>query len=153
MKEHLGLLPPQGTHPFGENPKPAMLPAPHEHEDFFGTDADRQVSDPLSDDFLAVCKQLRCCSSYPSLWLIPTPIPQLWEGRASKNREIFTEVRLPSADSASRPRLSFHFYVVLDRSSRRCLTTRFKPGPTTRRLRRRVSRYDFSIYAEPLAHR
>ena len=70
MKEHLGLLPPQGTHPFGENPKPAMTPAPHEHEDFFGTDADKQVSDPLSDDFL-----------------------QLWEGRASKNREIFTEVR------------------------------------------------------------
>jgi hypothetical protein len=66
MKEHLGLLPPQGTHPFGEDPKPAMKPAPHEHEDFFETDADKQVSDPLSDDFLAVSRVQSSLSPEPA---------------------------------------------------------------------------------------
>ncbi|CDZ98423.1 Phospholipase D1 [Phaffia rhodozyma] len=69
MKEHLGLIVPQGHHTEGEKPTREMMPAPHPHTDFLGTDEDQLIQDPLSDDFL-----------------------KLWTGTAKKNREIFTKV-------------------------------------------------------------
>lgn len=35
-----------------------MMPSPHEHTDFLGSDEDRLVSDPLSDEFVEVSRSV-----------------------------------------------------------------------------------------------
>jgi phospholipase D1/2 len=65
-------VPPQTSDKRDETPTSFMRPAPHPNENEIGSQYDRLVEDPLSDEMLS-----------------------LWEGTARKNREIFTEIFRP----------------------------------------------------------
>ncbi|KAF5327400.1 hypothetical protein D9619_004077 [Psilocybe cf. subviscida] len=78
-KEHLGLSPPQPCDSRQPKVTPFMRPAPYPNPDETGTNEDKLVADPISDE---------------------TEI--LWTGTAKKNREIFTEIFRPIPTSLVR---------------------------------------------------
>ncbi|KAI0086021.1 phospholipase D/nuclease [Irpex rosettiformis] len=120
-KEHLGLINPQ----ICEGPQEAvtsfMRPAPHQNEDQTGSQEDRAVEDPLSDD-----------------------TQSLWNDTARRNREIFTEIFRPVPTNLIRSWSAYDNYVP------KVLTGHVVPDVSLSRVKDRLSQVRGALVECPM---